>query len=74
MATLNEIIRENWDGIRQAIKERWGHRISDQELADIVPDHAALCDLIGDRCGFTKEQSRREVNRLLDAFQGRGGI
>lgn len=72
MATGSDLIKERWDEIRQAIKARFGHKISDEDLADAVPDHAALCDLIGKRCEFTEHKARNEVNRILDQYQARG--
>ena len=72
MATGTDLIKEKWDDIRQAIRARWGHKISDEDLAEIVPDHAALCDLIGHRCEMTQHQARNEVSRILDQYQARG--
>ena len=72
MATGTNLIKEKWDEIRNAIKARWSHKISDEDLAEIVPDHAALCDLIGSRCELTEHQARTEVNRILDQYQAMG--
>ena len=66
MATSAGFIKEKWADIQRAIRERWSHEISDADLAKIVPDHAALCDLIGSRCELTAREARREVDRLLD--------
>lgn len=64
-----EFLKAKWDDVKRAVVDKWSGQITEDDLAEMPPDHATLCELIGDRCEMSKEQARQEVNRLVDQMR-----
>jgi uncharacterized protein YjbJ (UPF0337 family) len=65
MARKN-VLEERWQEIKAAVKKRFGDKITDAELDQVAGQHDQLCHLIGDKCGLSEHQSRREVQTIMD--------
>jgi hypothetical protein len=71
MSTI-DMLKERWDDVRSAVKERFSPKITDDDLANIVPDYDVLCDLIGSRCNVSKKKAEDEVRKILDQIRPMG--
>jgi hypothetical protein len=68
MSTV-DLIKERWEDVKEAVKARFEPKITDEDLAEILPDHDVLCDLIGSRCDVSKQKADQEVRKILDQMR-----
>ncbi len=69
-----DLFKTKWDEIRQAIKARWGDKITDHDLERVAREREQVCHLIGEKCQMSLQKARQELNSILDSIivSGRG--
>lgn len=62
---MNEdIFRGKWNEIQGKIRQKWG-KLTDDDLTVIKGRHDEIFGLLQKHYGYTREQVKREVDRLL---------
>lgn len=66
------LIEDNWDQIRELVKERWG-ALSDEELAVIAGNRDMLAMKLQERYGFELERAEQELEQFTGASEFKHG-
>ena len=63
-----DTFKDRWEDIRNAVKQRWGDKITDRDLDQVAHQRDELCHLIGEKCGLKQREANRELNAILDGI------
>ena len=70
MATV-DLFKEKWEQVQTWVKESWGDKISDKDLAEVAGQREKLCGLINERCGVPHRNINRDIDNILNDSQMR---
>lgn len=69
-----DLFQEKWEHVKSWVKERWGDKISDDELDRVAGQREQLCGLINEKCGVPRKSINRDIDNILSDTQMRSGF
>lgn len=69
-----DAFKANWQKIREAVKKRWGDKITDRDLDEVAGQREKLCHLLGYKCGLSEREANKELDNILDSITLRSSM